>query len=68
MVDFLEGMMLDRKMTFTKVIWFYEINPDGELEFDLGVIFKGHLKVNLNFLNGNPYFRSWIQKEQEILC
>ena len=29
---------------------------DGDLDFDLEVKFKGHLKVNAKILNGNPYF------------
>jgi len=30
--------------------------PDGNLDSDLGVQFRGPFKVNLIFLNGTPYY------------
>lgn len=40
---------------------------DGDLGFDLVDHLQGYSKVNIFFLNTNPYFRLPILKEREIL-
>ena len=43
----------------------------GAFEFDLELNFEGQMKVNIDFLNGNPYFLLQIQilrQKIDIFC
>jgi len=55
----LQKYALSGKMTRIKVVGVY-------LYKGLSLNIEGHLKVNIEFLNGNPPFQPWIWKGREI--
>lgn len=56
-----------RKHNLYKSVWVSKYTFICDLKDDFDLDYKGHPKVKFNFRNGNPYLRSQIRKEREIL-
>lgn len=55
--DLLGSMKFSKKMVSDKSFKVWKEASDGELDYELRAKFRVHSKVNLTFLNGNPYSR-----------